>query len=58
MTEEEAKAVLNQMAADNCICFHVVSVLMDNFDTLSDIRKEAQAKASLEYSYIVSLATD
>ena len=54
MTDDEAKAVLGQMVCDNYICSHAVTLLLDNFDTLCDIRKEAQEKASLDYNYIVN----
>lgn len=53
MSDDETIAVLKRMCDENCICSHVVSILLDNYDTINDIRKDAQEKAAAEYNYII-----
>ena len=51
MTDEQTVKVLNSMVNDRSICPVVVSILIDNFEMLYEIRKEAQREASIEYNY-------
>ena len=49
MPDHKAAGVLTSMVADNSICSYVVSMLMDNFEMINDIRKMAQQQSSAEY---------
>jgi HD-GYP domain-containing protein (c-di-GMP phosphodiesterase class II) len=53
MTNEQVINVLNSMVNDQSICPFVVAILMDNFDLINEIRKEAQWKSSIEYNYFI-----
>lgn len=53
MTNEQVVDVLNSMVKDQSICPYVVSILMNNFDLINEVRKEAQYKASIEYNYFI-----
>ena len=49
MEKEQAKTVLTGMVEDGSICPYVVSLLMDNFEMLNDVRIAAQQTAAGEY---------
>jgi HD-GYP domain-containing protein (c-di-GMP phosphodiesterase class II) len=53
MTLEEAVSVLSAMTKDESICPYVVSILMDNLETVNAARKDAQQKSNARYHYIV-----
>lgn len=53
MSKEKAVEVLHSLVADRSICPYVVSILMNNFDLINDIRTAAQSKAGIEYNYFV-----
>lgn len=54
MPDEQTFNILNSMVKDRSICPYVVSILMDNFDLIYEIRKEAQHEASIEYNYFMN----
>lgn len=54
MSQNKAETVINSMANSGSICPYVVSVLIDNFEWINDIRKDAQNKASAEYGYLTN----
>ena len=56
MTEESALAVLNSMVENQSICPYVVSLLLDNFDEINQLRKMAQDKARNEYDMVLRSA--
>ncbi|OGO78925.1 MAG: hypothetical protein A2Y23_00275 [Clostridiales bacterium GWB2_37_7] len=58
MTYEQVVAVLNSMVSNQSICPYVVSILIDNFDLIDEIRKEAQLKSSIEYSNFIKVSGD
>lgn len=51
MSDQQAASILGRMAKDNCICPYVVSLLMENFREINEIRREAEEKAVGEYNY-------
>ncbi|NLZ38206.1 MAG: HD domain-containing protein [Firmicutes bacterium] len=50
MGYEETVRVLNSMVENKSICPYVVSIVIDNFDLINQIRIEAQQKASIDYN--------
>ena len=56
MDQEDAKSILKSMVENRSLCPYVVSLLMENFDTINDVRKEAQQQASLEYNYFLEVS--
>lgn len=50
MDDDSAIKILNNMVDNQSIDGNVVSVLIDNFQEINEIRKEAQNKASLTYN--------
>ena len=53
MTKEQVIKVLNNMVDNQSICPYVVSILVENFDLINEVRKHAQLKASIEYDYFI-----
>ena len=58
MTKEQVITVLNSMVNNQSISSYVVSILIDNFDLINDVRKEAQWKAKIEYNYFINATND
>jgi len=58
MTKEQVITVLNSMVNNQSISSYVVSILIDNFDLINDVRKEAQCKAKIEYNYFINATND
>lgn len=53
MTSEQAAGVLRKMTEDGSICPYVVSLALDNFDLLNNLRMEVQAQADKDYRNII-----
>ena len=51
MRNEQVIRVLDSMVLNKSICSHVVSILLDNYDLVNQIRQQAQDNAANEYSY-------
>lgn len=58
MDKEHVLCVLNSMVEDQSICPYVVSLLLDNLETIDEIRREAQQKACVEYDYFIENASE
>jgi HD-GYP domain-containing protein (c-di-GMP phosphodiesterase class II) len=58
MPDERVISVLRSMVDDGSICPYVVSILMDNYELINGIRREAQQKAGIEYNYFAKVAVD
>ncbi|MDR3553023.1 MAG: HD domain-containing protein [Clostridia bacterium] len=58
MTNEQVIAVLRSMVENHSICPYVVSILMDNFESVNEIRKDAQEKAKIKYHYFIDAPTE
>lgn len=58
MPDERVISVLRSMVDDGSICPYVVSILMDNYELINGIRREAQQKAGIEYNYFAKIAVD
>ncbi len=58
MSKEEAVKVLHSFVENESICPYIVSILMDNFDLINDIRMRAQLKAGNEYNYFVATSVE
>jgi HD-GYP domain-containing protein (c-di-GMP phosphodiesterase class II) len=56
MPNEQVVSVLNSMVENQSICPYVVSILMDNFELINEIRRDAQQKASIKYNYFIKTA--
>lgn len=54
MPDEQTVNILNSMVHDRSISPYVVSILIDNFDLIYDIRKEAQREAGIKYNYFMN----
>lgn len=54
MSNDKVIRVLNSMVLNQSICPYVVSILLDNFDTINQIRKDAQQNALNEYSLFIA----
>lgn len=54
MPDGQVVNILKSMVNDRSICPYVVSILIDNFDLINEIRKEAQREASIEYNYFIN----
>ena len=53
MSPEQAVRVLKQMVADRSICPYVVSLVLDNFTMLNQLRMEVQSEADMDYRITV-----
>lgn len=53
MSDEKASGVLRSMADEQVICPFVLSILMDNFTQINDLRKQAQETSRIKYNYIM-----
>ena len=54
MKLEDAVAIINSMVNDNSICPYVVSILIDNLQTIDAIRRDAQEESKVMYNHIVN----
>lgn len=50
MSDNQVIRVLNSMVINQSICPYVVSILLDNFDLISQVRRDAQQTAMNEYA--------
>ena len=57
MPEGQAVSVLHSMVKDGSICPYVVSVLIDHFEEINEIRRQAQKEASSQYHYLLDKAS-
>jgi len=54
MKKQEVLDVFNSLVKQNAIAANVADLLLDNYDEINEIRKQAQLQASLEYNYIMN----
>lgn len=53
MSPEKAIGVLRALVKDHSICPYVVSILMDHYEEMNEIRKEVQQDTVAKYDYIM-----
>jgi HD-GYP domain-containing protein (c-di-GMP phosphodiesterase class II) len=58
MDNDQVVTVLRSMVNNQSISSYIVSILIDNFDIVNEVRKEAQLKASIEYNYFIEVANN
>lgn len=58
MPDDQVVSVLNGMVADGSICPYAVSILLDHFESINLIRREAQDQAKAEYRQLINALED
>jgi len=58
MSDGETAAVLDSMVKNNSICPQAVALLMDNYETINDLRCRAEETAALDYQRIIRAPED
>ncbi|MGI6174996.1 MAG: HD domain-containing phosphohydrolase [Christensenellales bacterium] len=53
MTTERVVSILSDLVKDNSICPYVVSILLDNLETMNEIRREAQQQSKVRYDHVM-----
>jgi HD-GYP domain-containing protein (c-di-GMP phosphodiesterase class II) len=54
MAMERVVSILNAMVKDNSICPYVVSILLDNLETVDEVRREAQQQSKIRYDHVMN----
>jgi HD-GYP domain-containing protein (c-di-GMP phosphodiesterase class II) len=54
MDQESTIRVLQNMAEDEAICPYVLSILLNNLETVNALREKAQENSKQAYNYIMS----